>query len=182
MHSKRPRLRSFDYIGRYRYSLTLSTHFRQELFIAAPEVDLVLSNILQSAVGCDFAVITYCFMPDHLHLFVQGRADNCDLEEFVKLAKQTSGFAYRQAKHTRLWQPSYYDHMLRDDETSLWVIAYILRNPIVAGLVQRCEDYPFLGSGTESLSDLIAMVTEGLGPDWQTRDLVPIPDKKKKQA
>ena len=108
-------------------------------------------------------------MPDHVHLLVQGCSDASDLREFVKLAKQTSGFAYSQAKKGRLWQPSYYDRALRDDESSLWIIAYILRNPVVAGLSARCEDYPFVGSAACGVNSLIEMLREGLGPDWETR-------------
>ena len=123
---------------------------------------------------CGFDITAYCFMPDHVHLLVQGLSDHADLKEFVKRSKQTSGFRYKQATNRPLRQPSYYDHALRDDETSVWTIAYILRNPIVAGLVERCEDYPFLGSGSGTLAELMATLQEGLGADWETRDLVPV--------
>ena len=174
MYPKRPRLRTFDYLGRYRYFLTLCTHLRRDVFIEAEPVNLVLAPILRSAERGGFDITAYCFMPDHLHLLAHGLSDHADLKEFVKRSKQTSGFRYKQATNRALWQPSYYDHTLRDDETSLWAIAYILRNPIVAGLVERCEDYPFLGSGSGTLAELIATLQEGLGSDWETRDLVPV--------
>ncbi len=131
-------------------------------------------HILQSAARCDFAVPAYCFMPHHVHLLVQGRAECSDLREFARLAKQTSAFAYARANGgARLWQPSYYDRALRDDESSLWVMAYILRNPVAAGLVQRWDEYPFIGSATHPLLELVAMLRQGLGPRWESGDVIP---------
>jgi putative transposase len=169
MRPNRPRLRTFDYIGRYRYFLTFTTHHRQRLFTEPRIVDQVVDQILRAADRCDVAVTTYCAMPDHLHLLVKGRTDRADLREFVKHAKQHSGYVHSQSVGGRLWQPSYYDRVLRDDESDLFVIAYMLRNPVEAGLVKTCCDYRFAGSGTTTLEALIAMLCEGLGPDWERR-------------
>jgi putative transposase len=182
MHRKRPRLRTFDYIGRYRYFLTFSTHHRRKLFEDAAVVDLVLRHILHSAARCEFAVPAYCLMPDHVHLFVKGQADDADLSAFVKLAKQTSGYAYSQARRNRLWQPSFYDRALREDEGDLFYIAYILRNPVAAGLVRGWRDYPFLGSATGRVDDLVEMLEQGLGQDWETANMLIPVDECARQA
>jgi hypothetical protein len=73
----------------------------------------------------------------------------------VKLAKQRSGYLYPQKHGQALWQPSYYDHVLRDDEASLPVMWHIVSNPVRAGLVSNCEDYPFLGSTTHSVAEIL---------------------------
>jgi len=54
-----------------------------------------------------------------------------------------------------LWQRSYFEHVLRDDEDPFQVARYILDNPVRAGLVQSPENYPFLGSLTMSVRDLL---------------------------
>ena len=94
-------------------------------------------------------------MPDHVHLLLKGERDDADLRACAALCKQKSVYAYSQEMKRRLWQPSFYDRVLRDDETDLFVIAYILLNPVRAGLVRRCVDYPFLGSTTMCVSRLI---------------------------
>jgi putative transposase len=182
MRQKRPRLRTFDYLGRYRYFLTFATHYRRKLFDDRAVVDLVLAHILHAATRCEFAVPAYCLMPDHVHLFVKGQADNSDLREFVKLAKQTSGYAYSQARRDRLWQPSFYDRALRDDECDLFYIAYILRNPVASGLVANWRDYPFLGSATGPVEDLVQMLEQGLGKGWDTVDMLIPADECARQA
>jgi putative transposase len=85
-------LKAFDYLGPYRYSLTFCTHERRRAFIEAPVVGLAREQILRAATEQAFAVIAYCFMPDHLHLLVEGTSDSSDCRRFISRAKQYSGF------------------------------------------------------------------------------------------
>ena len=105
------------------------------------------------------AVIAYCFMPDHLHLLVEGLSEGADFRNFMRLFKQGSSYQWKQRYRRELWQRSYFDHVLRDDEDTIAVARYILGNPVRAGLVSSPEDYPFLGSMTMDLRDLLYSVT-----------------------
>ena len=73
-----------------------------------------------------FAVIAYCFMPDHVHLWVEGIHPAADFREFVRIFKQRSSFAWKQRNGTALWQRRYFEHVLRDDEDTIGVAKYIL--------------------------------------------------------
>jgi REP element-mobilizing transposase RayT len=90
--------------------------------------------------------LVYCFMPDHLHLLIEGKSDSANLKDFAKLAKQRSGWHYAQAHGKRLWQEGYYEHVLRGQEYPPQVICYIVENPVRAGLVTAPGEYPFWGS------------------------------------
>ena len=57
-----------------------------------------------------------------------------------------------------LWQRNYFEHVLRDAEDSVGVAKYILENPVRANLVERPEDYPYLGSMTMDVRDLLYSV------------------------
>ena len=83
---------------------------------------------------------------DHLHLLVEGQAENADGRQFVARAKQYSGFYYSKAFGGRLWQRFGYQRALRSDESTLSVARYILENPLRAGLVRNVRKYPYLGS------------------------------------
>ena len=61
--------------------------------------------------------------------------------------KQQTGYAHARATGSKLWQNGYYDHVLRKDEDRLGIIAYLLSNPLRAGLVSDLRRYPFWGSG-----------------------------------
>ena len=106
-------------------------------------------------------------MPDHLHLLGEATADEAALREFARVFKQRSAYYWKTAFGTQLWQRSYFEHVLRDGESPVKAAAYILGNPLRAGLVNRVEDYPYLGSTTMSIRELL----DSVGDDHtQTRD------------
>ena len=154
-------LKAFDYTGLYRYFLTFCTDARQRVFVTRERVGLVLAQIERSAAEEQFAVIAYCFMPDHLHLLVEGRCESSDCRRFINRAKQFSGFHYAKAFGHRLWQRYGFERVLRDEEATLVVARYILENPLRAGLVRRVEDYPFAGSRVYSLAEILEAVSTG---------------------
>jgi REP-associated tyrosine transposase len=125
----------------------------------------VLQQILQSASAHDFSIPASVFMPDHVHLLVEGLAASSDLKAFVKLAKQKSGYQHSRDCGQALWQPSYYDRALRDGESTLSVMWHILSNPVRASLVAQCEDYSFLGS-TTPIGDIRDACADR-EPEWQ---------------
>ena len=148
-------LKNFNYLGLHRYSLTLCTNGRRRLFTERDNVELVVQQLLRAATEEKFAIVVYCFMPDHVHLLAQGTADDSDGKRFIKTFKQYSGYYYSQAKHQPLWQRYAFEHVLRDDEATLEVVRYILANPVRAGLADTVESYPFVGSLAYELKDLI---------------------------
>jgi putative transposase len=164
---RRPRPKDFSYTGRYRYFLTFCTRNRAKVFVSADAVALVWSQILRSAAECAFNITAHVAMPDHLHVLVEATTEESDLRRFVNLAKQRSAFEYSRSTKRELWQPSYYDHVLRDDESSLPFIRYIFENPVVGGLVQRCEDYPYVGAGVLSVPDMLKELNEAGIEVWQ---------------
>ena len=105
-----------------------------------------------------FSVIAYCLMPDHIHLLVEGTHPAADFREFVRLFKQRSSFHWKQRNGVALWQRGYFEHVLRDDEDTVGVAKYILENPVRAGLVERPEDYEYLGSMTMTVRGLLYSV------------------------
>ena len=141
-----PRLSTFDYIGSYRYSLTICTYKRRTLFTSPVNVERALLQISRSAERQRFEILAYCFMPDHLHMLVGGETAVSDARRFIDLARQLSGYAHRQATGDRLWQRSTWDRVLRSDDDTTTVIRYLLLNPVRAGLVERPLDYPGSGS------------------------------------
>lgn len=166
MFPKRPRLKTFDYVGRYRYFLTFCTNNRHEAFVTDEAVSIVRSEILKASGQSEFAIPAYVFMPDHIHLLVTGCSDTSDLRRFASLAKQRSGFKYSRARHRRLWQASYYDHVLRPEESTVSFMFYMLQNPVRAGLAEKWSDYPFFGSETMSLSEIAVALKDGGTASW----------------
>jgi putative transposase len=154
-------LRTFDYVGFHAYFLTFCTYGRSHVFTSNAVVDLVLAQISRASRESSVAVIAYCFMPDHVHLLVEGRSEASDCKEFIRRAKQYSGFYYSQQYGAKLWQRYSFEHVLRDNEKSETAARYILNNPVRAGLVARVEDYPYLGSLALPLPALVDWIGGG---------------------
>ena len=134
-----PRLPSFDYVGAYAYHIILTTQGRTKLFRDGRLVALCRELLAASAVRYSFEVLSYCFMPDHLHMLVLW-AKESSLVRFVQHFKQATGHRRRVP-----WQRSYYDHVIGDEESISDVQRYIWSNPVSAGLVKDLADYPHSG-------------------------------------
>jgi len=133
-------LKTFDYLGLHRYFLTFCTHNRDRLFVKADAVEIVRTQIVRASIEQRMSSIAHCFMPDHVHLLVEGQSTDSDCLRFIARAKQYSGFYYRAAFGRRLWQRYGYEHVLRNDEAAVSVARYILENPVRAGMVGAVED------------------------------------------
>jgi putative transposase len=152
--SRPKRLANHSYVGHFHYFLTFCAWKRRPIFEDAAVVAETVAQIQRTAAEELFAVLAYCFMPDHLHLLVKGFDDESDLRRFVKRTKQAAGYAYKQRGHERLWQEGYFDRVLRDESEARSCAQYIVNNPVRDGLVARARDYAYLGSSGWSLDEL----------------------------
>jgi putative transposase len=142
-----PRIPGFPYLGLYRYSLYFITKGRVQLFTTHGIVCAALREIQRTCDEDQFALLAYCFMPDHLHLVVEGLSSRSDLQRCVKVSKQRVAFVFRtQFAIPLAWQQGYWERVLRSDEDTNTVARYVLDNPVRAGLVEKAEDHPFSGA------------------------------------
>ena len=149
-----PRLKGFTYTGCYQYFLTICAFERQHHFTIEGLVEDVKTTFLRTAHDRKFAILAYCFMPDHLHILTEGESDSSDLRAFVATAKQRAAHDARRWIRGRVWQSGFFDRVLREGESPRDVARYIIRNPIRAGLVQSPFEYPFWGSDRWSREEL----------------------------
>ena len=78
--------------------------------------------------------------------------------------RQFSAFYYARQFGERLWQRYGFERTLREEDATLPVARYILENPVRAKLVQNPEEYPFSGSTTHTLSDVLTAIGDFKGP------------------
>ena len=87
-----------------------------------------------------FLLHAFVLMPDHFHLIITPSAS---LELAVQCIK--GGFSFRAKREFKwiggIWVTEYSDHRIRDDEDFESHRAYIAKNPIKAGLVERAGEY-----------------------------------------
>jgi putative transposase len=88
------------------------------------------------------AVGRYVIMPDHVHLFVTGGPDFI-LMRWVGGLKRAIAVTLNTSNE--LWQPGFFDHVLRSDESYGEKWLYVRDNPVRARLVPHSEDWPYQG-------------------------------------
>jgi putative transposase len=124
------------------YFVTFATWNRQII----PSLELAQSAFDKYAqrASRDFnvGVGRYVIMPDHIHLFVRGDGD-------FSLSQWSAGLkrAISNALKVRgtFWQPGFFDHILRSDESYSEKWNYVHENPVRAGLVKDADDWRFQG-------------------------------------
>jgi len=127
--------------GRY-YHVTFATVNRVPVFVDWPAGRPVLNALRVAGTVDDAQTLAYCLMPDHLHWLL--RLGRLTLAQVVGQMKGRASREYqaRRATTGHLWQRGYYDHAIRTDESLRNVAAYIVANPLRAGLVEKIGDYP----------------------------------------
>ncbi len=145
-YAKRIRLKHFSYKGFYRYFITMSCYKRSDYFADSDLIAEILSILQAAAKQESFFIWAYCFMPQHLHLLIEGNAEDSDMRKFVSLLKQKSGYWFQHNRGVKLWQENYYEHVLRKDEETAQVARYIFENPVRNGYVKDYSEYPYSGS------------------------------------
>jgi hypothetical protein len=118
-------IKGFDYLRLRQYFLTFGSYSRRRCFVTDDAVVTVRTQIERAAAEQDIALLAYCYMPDHVHLVAEGKAENSDCRQFIKRG------------------------------TAISVARYILENPVRAGLVTRIQDYPYSGSSAYSIEQIL---------------------------
>ena len=90
-------------------------------------------------------IFAYCLMPDHLHILAcpQGGANLSTV--LGSYQSYVTRLAWNHGVIGKLWQRSFYDHIVRQSDDAQAIVAYILNNPVKAGLVERWQDWPWCG-------------------------------------
>jgi REP element-mobilizing transposase RayT len=126
------------------YFVTMVAWQRQPL-LACESAHLAFREHAMKQVAIGVAVGRYVIMPDHVHLFVS-IGPGQTVGESVKYLKQAVTKALRVARSDlRVWQPGFFDHLLRSSESygQKWI--YVRENPVRAGLVATVEEWPYQG-------------------------------------
>jgi putative transposase len=152
VREKKHRLDAGLYRGFNVVTFTCCILNRRKLFVTQ-SVFAVFEDILIHELerhGCQSHI--YLFMPDHLHLTLQGKFEGSDIRKCLVLFKQKTGYWMSRNGTGFEWQKDFYDHVLRKDEDLVRHVRYILSNPVRTGMVGDWKEYPFKGSTVYDLN------------------------------
>ncbi len=83
----------------------------------------------------------FVIMPDHLHVLLTPAVD-ISLERAMQLIKGRFSYRLGSSKRGFVWQESFTNHRVRDEQDYVRHAEYIRLNPVRARLVERPELYP----------------------------------------
>jgi REP-associated tyrosine transposase len=162
---KNHRLNPINYLGQKWFFITMCCEHREQIFLASDSAAWIVDVLRAESTKHQFIVDAFCVMPDHLHFLAFGTTQDSNLLAYAKSFKQKTAYTYQQKYGVRLWQRNFYDHVLRADEHSGRIAAYIWMNPVRKGLCKDFEEYPFSGSFTRKWKSFHE--TEIWVPPWK---------------
>jgi putative transposase len=122
------------------FFITSVTAQRRTLFQHATKADLLIDVFLHYRDQAKYQLHDLVVMPDHFHALITPAMD-LSLERAVQFIK--GGFSFRLKLNCPIWQASFTNHRIRDEEDFAQHREYIRMNPVRAGLVRNPEDYPY---------------------------------------
>lgn len=128
---KNVRLRDYDYSSNGFYFVTICTDYRRP-YLTGRNKEVVALSIERLPRKIDGVRLDYYrVMPSHVHLILILEECQLKLSEVIRRLKAVTT---RQARF-RLWQPNYYEHVIRDDNALARVREYIQNNPLAEKMV-----------------------------------------------
>ncbi len=110
--------------------------------LTGPVADLVIKHLSRLPEVCDFHLLAFVVMPDHVHLLgtLQG---TLSISEVMGRWKKHSGREInRYLERTGpFWQAGYYDRRIRNEGELGELVNYVHLNPVTSELVDRPEDW-----------------------------------------
>ena len=168
VHRKSTRLSPAHYRGRHAYFLSVCTDQRIPHFSSSTVSENTIRILLECAASQSFLLHAYCLMPDHIHVLIGGTTDTADATQFIRLFKQRTGYEFRKSGEQRLWEKTYYDHILRRGDSIASVACYIWWNPVRKNLCSHPSEFAFSGSLTMDWTQQSLAVPRWSAP-WKSK-------------
>ena len=145
---KQIRIKDYDYSSPGAYFITICTANRENIFwsdcrgelcspanIPLSNIGIIVNNEIQklNSVYDTIRVDKYCIMPDQIHFIISITPDDSGRTQFAptisRVIKQFKGSITKQVGRP-IWQKSFYDHGIRNQQDYNEIWQYIENNPL----------------------------------------------------
>lgn len=145
------RLQHYDYSQNGLYSITICVQQRLSLFGHIIDNTMRLNSAGKMIERCykeleryfnNILCLEYIIMPNHIHFIIQINNPKNDTKQSLfdiiqRFKSITTGKYIKNVRqqqwqpfHKKLWQRSYYEHIIRNDEDYFQIAEYIENNPL----------------------------------------------------
>jgi putative transposase len=152
---KKHRLPEAAYRGRRTVSITACVEGRRRLFQDEEAVGAMVDILRHWCSETVCLVPIYCFMPDHMHLLIQGIEERSQPKRAMDGFKVGAGLWVARNRPRFELQKDYHDHIVRTSDDWRRHAFYVFHNPVRAGLVEDPCAYPFTGTIGFDLKEML---------------------------
>ncbi len=136
------------------FAFTLVTAHRRPIFREERSRCLLREVVSTVRAAYPFEIEAMVLLPDHLHCIWRLPADDADFAKrwrWIKgaFSKRWQGVdapvssGYRRKRYRGVWQPRYWEHMIRDEEDFERAVEYIHYNPVKHSYVECPHAWPW---------------------------------------
>lgn len=144
---KKNRLKNYDYSNKGAYFITICTTNRSNILWGQTKyernsmahfsrIGLLVDRYIKqiSQIYQNVEIDRYVIMPDHIHMIIlitkSGRSmiAPTDYTSIHQIIKQFKGIVSKEAGMS-IWQKSFFDHIIRDENEYYEISKYIINNP-----------------------------------------------------
>ena len=113
----------------------------------------------------EFVVTGYVLMPEHVHLLVS-EPKQTTLRSVIQVLKQQTSRKLKSPQEPQFWLPRYYDFNVWNYAKLSEKLKYMHRNPVVRGLVDKPESWPWSSFRHYATGEIGAVEIES---EWTAR-------------
>ena len=126
--------------------ITIRAYLNQTPFVTETLNRMIIDTLHKEQERMNCIIYTYCLMPNHLHYLISPKQDGYSILTFTDQFKgKTTNHSWKHGWQGKLWQPRYYDHIVRAEEDLHAIAEYILNNPVRQELVDFDDDWMWSG-------------------------------------
>jgi putative transposase len=129
---------------------TSVTSNRRRLFQTERNPELLIRVLQENRQKGRFQLHAYVIMPDHIHLLLTP-AENVSLEKAMQYVK--GGFSFQLKSPFDVWERSFKEHRIKDEQDYIQHLHYIEQNPVRAGLSSTAKQFPYSSASSQQQLD-----------------------------
>jgi putative transposase len=130
---------------------TAVTANRRRLFQIERNAELLIRILQDNHEKGRFQLHAYVIMPDHIHLLLTP-AENVSIEKAMQYIK--GGFSFQLKSAFDVWERSFKEHRIKDEQDYFHHLHYIEQNPVRANLSPTADQFPYSSCSSQQIDRL----------------------------
>ena len=135
------------------YFVTSTTRDNIPIFFNDENTKLLCNCIYNFRNQGRYLLLGFVIMSTHFHALLVPQ-NGYNISQVMHSIKRSSSRLLVNKNQGKIWQISFYEHVIRNTKQFYEKLDYIHNNPVKAGIVDRAEDYIFSSANSKNETDI----------------------------